>query len=308
MQLPTQRRSIPLVFAVILALVAGCGSSPPSPTPTPAPIVQAPTATFVPTATARPTATPTKVPTPTPVANAAVALLEQVQGKQQDVKSARGLMEIVVSGTGSGTGESATVNVDFDLNEPDMRMAMKITGEEKPMPFDMEIRVVDETVYLNIGGDWMAFPVDEEQPGLGDQRDLVDMNEIEAFLSEAENVKVIGRRSVRGVQCDVVAFTLPDDRLLELAREQSAVGADEVAIEDIQIGAFQGEFAIGVEDKLLHQMVLNMSMFDKTKPSAQFNMTFTTTLWDVNAPNIVIEAPVGVTPFGVPEQTPAPRA
>jgi hypothetical protein len=248
----------------------------------------------------------TPVPTKAPVSGAVALLLKEAQAKQQDVKSARGLMEIKFAGSSGGKIESATMAVDFEMNEPNMRMAMKMQSAELPMPMDIEFIVVDKTAYMNMGGEWMAFPAD--QTGASGEMDLVNMGEMEEFLSEASDVKSLGRRTVKGVECEVIGFTLSQAKMLELARDQGKLGGEDELPANMGFEDFKGEFAIGVQDQLLHQMVIDMSFFNVENPKEHFEMDMTFTLWDLNAPNIVIKAPSGVQPFGLPKSTPLPRS
>lgn len=311
-------KSLPFVALAVLvaiaAILAGCGNSAPSPTPTAAAVVVAPTATFMPTATTRPTSTPSPQPTSTPVPTAApasgdvAALLKEVQSKQMDVKSARGLMEITVEGKQDGLPQSAFISADFEMNEPDVSMVMKMKSPELPVPMEIGFVVAGKTAYMKMGGEWMSFPADEEKSGSFGDMDMVNMEELQEFLRDATNVRLLGRRTVKGVECDVVGFTLSQAKMLELARKQGKLGEGDDFPEDLGFEAFSGEFALGVKDRLMHQMVIDMSMFDKSAPSDRFKMKMSYTLWDVNAPGIVIKPPAGAVPFGLPVSTPLPRS
>lgn len=312
---PSPAVFVAMCLALAVALVAGCASpAPAKPAPTPETVVAAPTATFAPTATTRPTSTPSPMPTETatptkvPVSGDVLALLKEAQSKHETIKSARGLMEIKMEGIQKGEKQAVAMTVEFEMNEPNMRMAMTMENEELGAPMDIEFIVADKTGYMKMGGEWMSFPAEEDaQNPLGGN--FLDMDEMDDFLKTATNVRLAGKRTVKGVECDVIAFDLPQAEMLELARSQGKLDEDDELPEDLGFEDFKGEFAIGAKDKVMREMVIGMGFFDKKNPRERFDMAMIFTLWDLNAKDIVIKAPAGVKPFGLPNiATPLPRS
>lgn len=314
--MPSAARVLALLALVLsVGLLAGCASGgstpgggaanpdlglptplPPRLTPVPEAAASLPTSTSTPT----PTRTPTPKP-PTPTATAtrqtseASALLKQVQSKQQDVKSARGLMEIAVEGQQAGVPQSITMLFEFEMAEPDMHMKMSTKG--MPFSLNMEMITKGDTAYMKMDDEWVSMP-GAAKTQTKSQMQPLDVDDLESFLADATNVQLIGRRSVKGVECDVISFKLSPQKIQELAALRGQSSAQRTPSDAVQLDQFHGEVAVGVADKLVRQMVFKMSGTDKRKPAERFDMTFTISMWDINSPSIVIKAPEGAKPLG----------
>lgn len=304
------RSVIGRVFVAALSglLLMGCAPAATPPTPTPVEVARwqvtpvtafytpvPPTATR--TATPRP---PTATPSPTPKPNEALALLKQVDARRQEVKSSRALVEMQIEGQEHGKPVSATITVESEFAEPNARMKMGMVGGDLPMAFDMEFIIVGDTAYWRMGEEWTAFPGGKNS--LKNETNMMDTKEMEELLYGATDAKIVGRRTVKGVECDVVSLTLPYGDMLDLA-ELGGGGLGSSPSSDIVFDRFDSEVAIGVDDKVVHQMLFHMAGAAKGTPADRFSLVMTVTVWDVNSPNIVIQPPPNVKPFAAP--TPA---
>ncbi len=290
---PTLARLSALAVLLLAAVaLAGCAGAQQAPTPTMTPL---PTTTPWPSPTPWPTRTPTAVPTtatPSPTPSEATSLLRQASGKQQTTKSFRGQMEIKAQGFEAGLAQSFTMGFDMEVAEPDAHMKMYTKG--LPLSLDMEIITKGDTMYMKMGDEWASFPGEEGQGKA--QMEVIDTDELEQFLDDASGAKIIGRRQVKGIECDIVSFTLSAAKMRELMAMSGQGRSARQLPEDVEFEQFQGEFAIGVADKLMRQMVIKMSGFQKSAPADKFAMEISMTIWDINAP-IVIKAPEGAKPF-----------
>ncbi|MHB1004069.1 MAG: hypothetical protein ACYC3S_00325 [Chloroflexota bacterium] len=303
----SKRAAMALALLLVMVSAVGCASS--TPTPTPATVAQAtrqaPTPTPWPTSTPtpKPTVTPTPLPSPTP--GDAAAVIRQMQTTSQTIKSGRGSMDIVIEGKDQGEPRTVTMGITFEQNDPDIHMAMKMADPDGAEPlFAFEFIVKGDTAYMKMGSEWTSFPSDASEAK--SQTDLVDLKEMESFLKDATNVKAVGRRNVKGVECDVVAFTLSQEQMLELARNGGSMPTEELFGAEVQFDDFTGEAAIGVTDKMPHQMIYKMSGYATEAPENPFTMTFTMTIWDINSPDVVITAPADVRPFTFEIPSPTP--
>ena len=146
------------------------------------------------------------------------------------------------------------------------------------------------------------------------QMDVMDAEQLQAFLDDASNPRLVGRRQVKGIECEVVAFDISPEEMRDLAalsgRSSLGTGPDQ----DVQVGDFHGEVAIGVEDGLMRQMLIDMDMADRNNPAEKAAFRLTMTMWDINSPDVTIEAPEGVKPgagmpfFPIPTAAPTRQA
>ena len=282
-------RLLALLAVVLAALsVVACGGGGVAATPTLAP---SPTATAEPTATPTATRTPTRTRTPTPTASPAMALLREARGKQSDLKSYRGEMEMVMDIAQRGLVQSITVHLDVEVAEPDMHVKMQTEGA--PGGFDMEMVAKGDVLYMRLADEWSALPA---SPDRKTQSRLypVDDEQLQAFLAVASNATMAGRRQVKGVECDVITFSVPWERALELARLAGNAPAGDLSDAEVNFEQLEGEVAIGVEDKIVRQLGMRMSGHSKANPAERFALDFAMTIWDINANDMVIEAPAGV--------------
>jgi hypothetical protein len=278
-----------LTALMIVGACADGGAQAPAPSPVP------PTPTVAPSPTkVRPTATPTVAPSPTPVpataSDDARGLLRKLEGSQQTIKSGRGLMMVEVEAEQEGTKESVAMRFEFETADPDSRMMM--SGVGPLMPFEMEIISKDDTTYFRMDDEWTAMPGGGQSEFSTGGSGPMEMGELEALLGDASSATVVERRVVRGVECDVVSFTLGPDSLRELAAQ--GIGGEEegpLADEDVQIDEFKGEVAIGVADQLLREMTMQFSGHSKATPADRFRMMYTIAMWDINSPDVVITVP-----------------
>jgi hypothetical protein len=284
---------IALLLAVLLA-TAACADGGARPTPSPVP----PTATVAPSPTrARPTATATVAPSPTsaPATPAATAgdasgLLRNLQGSQQSMTVGRSLMVMEIESEQAGKKEAATLTIELVMAEPDSHMKMSSTG---PLAsFVMEIISKDDTTYLNIDGEWTALPGGGQSEFRTGGTGPFEMDEMEALLGDASSAAVVGRRLVRGTECEVISFTLPPDRMRELAAMGVDAGEEDPLSEDAQVDQFSGEVAIGVADQMLHEMTMKIGGYSRAAPSDRFSVAFTFAMWDVNSPDVVVTVPL----------------
>lgn len=270
-------------------VVTSCAGPAAGPTPTPEP-------TAMPTSTPRPTRTPTPIPptpTPSPTPTDAQALLLSLQSQEQNITNYRGAMDITVEATSEGISQSFDIQMEVAAAEPDSHMRMLMDAGFLTM--DIEMITKDGISYLKMGDEWTSF---EGEAQSGSQMEMVDPAEMEAFLKHASNLRIVGQREVRGTLCDVVAFDLDYASLARLA----ALGGEPVDPQDIedmesvQFDNLKLEIAVGLEDKQLHQFVLEMEGYEKAKPEERFKMFMTMDIWDIGADDIVIEAPANVKP------------
>ncbi|MHB1413653.1 MAG: DUF6612 family protein [Chloroflexota bacterium] len=290
------------LVAVIAAvsLASGCAGAAPPQTPT---TVPSPAATNTPV----PTPTPSPSPTPSPTPADARALLRQAQDNQEAVKSYRSQMVIVVEGTQTGEAQSVKMTMDFVVAEPDMHL--RLSSEGSPLALDMEMIAKDNVLYMKMGEQWMAMGDAENLLDSGDDdMGLTSPDQVEQFLALASDVRTTGRRKIKGVECDVISFTIPPEKMQELMALRGGMTAQGSGTDDVQIQTFQGELAIGSDDMITRQLVMKMSGADKAKPNEKFGLSIWMTLWDVNDPSIAVKAPVGVKPLPQPAPTPGPAA
>ncbi len=274
-----------LLGSVLLACAGGTPAAAPSPSPSPWP-------TWTPTP--QPTATPTRTPTPTvtasPTPSEAAALLQQVYRAQDTLKSYRARMAIDIDVAQRGVPQAVSMIIDMEVAEPDA--AMKMSSEGMPLSLDMEMVMKGDVLYMKMGDEWTALP---GEGGLaeGNQAGAPDVKEMQAFFANTPSAKIMGKRTVRGIECQVISFDIPPERMLDLLAMSS--GATEPPpTEDVRFDEFTGEVAIGIEDRMMHEMVLRMSGSQVDSPAEKFAMAVTITMWDINSPSIVIKAPAGV--------------
>ncbi|MDA8217884.1 MAG: LppX_LprAFG lipoprotein [Dehalococcoidales bacterium] len=290
-----------VVVIATVALAAGCAGAAPPPPPT---AVPSPTAMSTPV----PTPMPSPSPTPSPTPADARALLRQAQDNQEAVKSYRSQMVIVVEGTQTGEAQSVKMTMDFVVAEPDMHM--RLSSEGSPLALEMEMIAKDNVLYMKMGEQWMAMGDAENLLDSGDDDDmgLTSPDQVEQFLALASDVRTTGRRKIKGVECDVISFTIPPEKMQELMALRGGMATPGSGADDVQIKTFQGELAIGSDDMITRQLVMKMSGADKAKPNEKFGLSIWMTLWDVNDPSIAVKAPVGVKPLPQPAPTPGPAA
>lgn len=211
-----------VLLALVLMLLVACGGSEPEtavPTPEDVAVVQddgagadvesveptavadepapepEPTAVPEPTATDEPAPEPTAEPEPTQetavggdVREELFALLDA----QREVGSWRAMQVIE---TDEGTFESTVDHVVPDR----FRMTMDFAGQT------MELIIIGDTFYQNMGGTWTELPVD-----LGQQFTNIYSNP-DAFLEEAvTDVEFVGTEDLDGVPTRVYRFTSVD--------------------------------------------------------------------------------------------------
>lgn len=321
MMLSLARKGTLVTLVLTVALLGGCASGPSGPQssaaavesalPTPVQSKLAPTTEPAsPTPTRAPTSTPTpKPPTPTPSparSEAAAQLLKQVRSKQQAVKSARGLMEIDMQVRQAGQPIAVKMLAEFEIAEPDSHMTMTTKG--MPFSLNMEVITKGDTTYMKMDDQWVSMPGGGKRQARS-QMGVMDVDDMEAFLADASSVKIVGRRDVKGVECDVVSFRLSPEKMMELAALRGQASGEQTRSQDLKLDQFDAEVAVGVADKLLRQMVFRMSGYDSRKAAEKFDMTITMTMWDFNSPSILIKAPEGAKPMVSPtatRRTPAP--
>ena len=299
-------RALAVVLSAVLLL--GCAPAAAKPKPESGAAVGwqvTPLASFYTPAPATPTLTPVPVPptlTPsaTPKPNEALALLRQADGRKPEVKSSRALLEMFVEGQDKGQPVSFTVTVELETADPNARMKMALVGIDTPMAFDMDFITVGDTAYWRTGDEWTAFPGGKSE--LKSETKLLDAKDMEELIARATDAKIVGRRTVKGVECDVISLALSYQDLRDLA----ALGGGNLGSQpsqDVRFEVFNTEVAIGVADKVVHQMVMTMSGAATNKPAERFSLALTMTVWDINSPDIVIKAPANVKPFSTPTPT-----
>lgn len=292
--------------AAIVAVLGACAGSPPLSNPI---IVGTATTTIAP---ASPTATLTPEPTPmsTPPIDA-VTLWRQAQSKHQTIKSARGFMEIQFESQQTDQGKLVTMTVDFEFADPDMHM--RVSSPELPGGAEVEAIAKGNLTYLRAGRQWLPLPAGDRIEGKT-ELSPVPVDRLDSYLTDASDLRLVGRRTVRGVDCHVISFSPSPESLRSLAdlRGQASRRALDA---EVTIEEFQGEVAIGTEDGLLHQMAVTMSGHQQQEPEAVFRLGFTISLWDLNSPDISVEAPgpeelltfaAGPVPTATPTPAPLP--
>ena len=303
-----------LMVGLSASLLFGCAPAAAVPTPTTGTAVSwqvTPIAAFYTPAPATPTRTPVPVPpTPTPSAtpapNAALALLQQATTSKQEVKSSRLLLEMRIEGQEGSKPVLATVTIEGESAGANTRLHLAMAvpkglegleDSEVPLALDVEVITVGDTSYMRTGDEWSAYPGGTSS--LKEETNVLDTAEMEALLARATAAKVVGRRTVKGVECDVVSLALPYKDLLDLA-SLGGGGLDTMPSQDVRFDVFDTEVAVGVADKVVHQLVLTMGGGSTSNQADRFAMTMTMTVWDVNSPDIVIKAPANVKPAATP--------
>lgn len=302
MKSPFARALMLLPLALLVVFLPTCTGGETNPNQAALTAPEATPASVSPTPTFTPEPPP---PTPSPTPDRAVLLLREVQEKHQEVKSARGTMEIVLEGQ-AGRQQPATIAVDFEIAGPDIHM--KLSGSQLPFGPEAEFIAKGEMTYLKMRDQWIALPASGRRE-ITPQTDLVNIDVLHSHLINASGAKVVGRRSVKGIECDVISFELSPEKMRELAALRGHVSAQRAMDEDVQIERFQGEAVVGTADKILRQMVFKISGYEKQKPDERFALSLTTSLWDINSVDIVIREPEGVTPLTIPippSPTPVP--
>ncbi len=271
-----------LVTAALAVAVVGCAGNQPQ-----APVTAVATATATATPSP-PTATPTPLATATPTPADAAALLREAQSRQQAVGSARGLLELAVAGPPTTEGTPVSLSAEFAFVKPD-DVHMKISGAGMPAGLQVEVIAKGDRTYLKAGERWLPLPA-ETRGERQSPASLVAVDELESYLAGASGLRIAGQRAVKGVECDVVAFSPAPAQLRELAALRGQTAAQRT-LEEVTLEELQGEVAVGRADKLIHQMVVKMSGYEKNKPEARFRVDFAVSLWDFDAPAIVVAAP-----------------
>jgi hypothetical protein len=197
-------------------------------------------------------------------------------------------MSLTITGPQAGLGQAIKSTIDMEVNGDDSRMKMSGLGAVMP---DMEIIIKNGVFYMGAEGEWMAFDTE----GMLDKDNLRSTNasQMQAVLGDASGVQSLGKRSVRGVECEILGFTVPPEKLWDLA----ALSGKQT-VSGVQVSHFNGEVALGLADGLMRQMLMEMSMSEMGKPASALDMSIEMTLWDVNAPGVVIEAPKGAKSLG----------
>ncbi len=303
-------RTFAVVSAVLVLLVgsilASCTGGTPAAAPTPSPSPW-PTWTPTPLPTATPTRTPTPTVTPSPTPSAAVALLQEVYRAQEKMKSYRAKMSFDFSLAQRGVPQALTMVMDMEVAEPDA--SLKISSEGSPISFDVEMIVKDKVVYMKMGDEWTAMPGGGE---FGEELEMgaMDVKKMQEFFAHTNSAKITGKRTVKGIECQVISFEIPPERMYDLLAMSGGAG-QAPAPDDVQFEEFSGEVAVGLPDKLMHEMILRMSGSQRGSSADKFAMTIQMTIWDINSPGVVIKAPAGVVPPAVPPRpsaTPARRS
>jgi hypothetical protein len=283
-------RTLIILAVVIVALGVGACTSP-EVSPTPAP---APTATSVP-ATAAPAVSSAE----------ARSLLASVADNWDSIASFRSEMKMAVAESTGGVRQTFGSKVEVTAAAPDAQM--KVTISDGSMAMDFEVITKDNVTYVRSSDEWTIS--EGAQNRVDAQATLMDLDELKELLAEATTVELVGKRDVHGVECEVVKFSVSPDKMLELV-DLAANPSAQDDLDDFEFSALEGEVAIGVDDKLVHQYTLEMSGHGKTNREDTYVMTMSTIIWDVNAQDIVIEAPTDVKPATgaqpAPESTPTP--
>jgi hypothetical protein len=229
-------------------------------------------------------------------------LLRSVGLKQADLKSFRSALEMMVEGMEDGEPRTVKVTLEMDSAPPDSRMRMAIVGA----PFEMVFELIskDDVTYVNLGDEWTSFQ------GAGEAKmdaRIMDTQELEDLLSVATDARVASRRLVKGVECDIVQFTIPPAKMLELAAKANLSSIEDA--KDVEMASFAGEIAVGAADRIMRQLTVRMEGAERNQPHNRFSFAMTMTVWDIDAPNIVIEAPPNARPgdFPFPFGTPPTR-
>lgn len=167
---------------------------------------------------------------------------------------------------GSGAGEAAISSNStgiIDNVDEEMQISMDISMEtpDGGQDISMELYFVGEWMYLKmgmpgVGDEWMKEPVDTALMGSMDQ-----VAQQLALLQAAANVRLLGRESVRGVDCYVIEVEPSADALASYLSQSGtpmeSMDMSELAylFEDMAV-----RYWIGEDDYLLRKSTMDMHL------------------------------------------------
>jgi hypothetical protein len=252
----------PLLAAVMIGLIlalGACGAQATLPAEPTTGIVQsspAPTDTTAPTATTAATAEPTQAATAeatagvTSTATTGEVLNPGVLTGTSDLNSFRSETQMSWQGTMTNSVEASgvfTMSVDFVREPPAQHLTL--AGDA---PFlaqvgvqpgqSMEMYVVSNTVYLNLGGTWLKTPAGSEVTNL----DNIGLVKSEDLLKDVTGARYVGDETINGVQTKHYTF------------DETSIDASQLS-EGSTIDSAQGDVWVAAEGNYVVRLEMSMT-------------------------------------------------
>jgi hypothetical protein len=276
-----------LVLALVLPLMAACGPES-AEEAEPTEVVQ-----VEPTATPEPTDTPTPEPTdtPTPEPTDTPEPTEDVEFDRDQIVGLEGLdsyrAQITVSMTGISDGEDVESTLEMLIEfvrEPlAQHLVISAAGMEGAEGFeDIEMYIVEDTMYMNLAGQWISAPADE---GVLDDVSFLDADDMLDDVCGGTREK---DTTLNGVEVHHWSFTLEDMEGCLTPEEMEEIGVLSDAGGELYV-AVDGNYVVRMEFFFEgEQLDASVGGEDQLLDEGRIEMTYDVS--DVNA-DITIELP-----------------
>lgn len=298
-----------LASLILILSVAACGGEEPTTAPQSTEAAQAPQNTDTPVpptdTPVPPTDTPvppTDTPTPEPTEEPAAGLDLSGLADLTALSSYRSHMSISMEGTSAGEDISGTFDmmIEFTNNPPAQHVTITAEGIEGAEEFgNIEMYVVGDTMYIQLGEQWMSTPAE------GDPLSEMDMFSSEELLKDTCGWQKEGDTEINGIK--VHHWTIVKEDLEGcLSGEQLAELGDVMELSgDLYIAAEENYV---VKMSVLYEGENMTSLLGEEEGSLEKGrMQVTMEMFDVNQP-FTIEVPEAATAgSGLPDDIPAPE-
>lgn len=220
-------------------------------------------------------------------------LLAQARGKPQP-ETGRAHFDITIKGQEGTRPIDALLSIDTEWSGPSARSTQMTKGlaSTVSLPARQEAIRVDGATYVNPGSGW-GISTGATPSVIGLIPEAPTVAQVLDELSPIGDVKLAGRRDVRGATCDVVSFTLSTETAQPLI-SLLAVGSESPDFtKNLIIDDFKGEMAID-SGRNLRQLILKAHAQSRVNPNTWCDLSYTLTTWDIDAPSFTIQPPEGV--------------
>lgn len=255
---------------------------------------------------------PTETPMPTATAETAAAPETEPEGDSgelnledlettSDLSSYRANMTISVSGTDEGEAveESLSFVIEYTSEPPAQHIIMSGVGMTMTEGIEsIEMYQVEDTTYLNMGGQWLSVPATE------DALDSTAFIQPEDVLEDTCGWTKQPDTEYNGVRVHHWTASKEDMEACMSAAEMAELG---------DISAASGELYVAIEENYIVHMSMvfegqnvaaGMGLSDQVLEEGRLEITFDMT--DVNQPFIIELPEEAVASSGVPEDLPVP--
>ncbi|MGQ9675341.1 MAG: zf-HC2 domain-containing protein [Chloroflexota bacterium] len=245
--------------------------------------------------------TPHGAVTPTPTAAASSvpavdtrAFVEQMrEAPKPEIRSIRSRREVQLASSAGGQFTTSAITIDSELAGNDVRCVVETRGlasSDDPRSITEAIIKGDTTYQKNTLGQWTAVP-GRGKSSVETLAGLNAFNGIPDLLVSAPTLSYGGQREVKGVTCEVFGLAMegpiPPDILATVGSDVDGRGY----FTDKTVTSIAGEVAVAAHDKTIRQARFKVTSASTAHPEERFDYVFIYTFWDLNDPNIAIEAP-----------------